>query len=86
MDTSSHRHEQDVTTFSPLLAHRLPTVSASQALEELKSSSSSCRRPLTGLNRLDSFSHSKDGLQGVICRGQITEIYGPPGVGKTAFA
>lgn len=24
--------------------------------------------------------------QGVVCRGQITEVYGPPGVGKTTLA
>ena len=70
---------------------RLPTLSASQALQNL---SSTPRRPLsTGLRRLDAalqgrdyeFS-SQDDLPGGISRGEVTEVYGPPGVGKTAFA
>lgn len=64
---------------------RMPTVSASQALQEISSSASS-RQLLTGLKELDCVSLSKDGRRGVILRGQVTEIYGPPGVGKTALA
>ena len=70
---------------------RLPTFSASQALQSL---SSTPRRPIsTGLRRLDAAlqgreydSSSQDELLGGISRGEVTEVYGPPGVGKTAFA
>lgn len=70
---------------------RLPTFSASQALQNLWSTS---RRPIsTGLRRLDAAlqgkdyeSSSQDDLLCGISRGEVTEVYGPPGVGKTAFA
>ena len=63
----------------------MPTVSASQALKETNSTSSS-RPALTGLNKLDDLSQSKHDPKGVLSRGHVTEIYGPPGVGKTALA
>ncbi|KAF2091914.1 P-loop containing nucleoside triphosphate hydrolase protein, partial [Saccharata proteae CBS 121410] len=68
---------------------RLPTVSASQALQGLKSSSS--RAIPTGVEQLDSLlgGHGANikptghfGSAG-FARRQITEIYGPPGVGKS---
>ena len=70
---------------------RLPTFSASQALQNLRSTS---KRPIsTGLRRLDAALQGKDyevssqdDLRGGISRGEVTEVYGPPGVGKTAFA
>ena len=70
---------------------RLPTFSASQALQNLRSTS---KRPIsTGLRRLDAALQGKDyeissqdDLLGGISRGEVTEVYGPPGVGKTAFA
>ena len=70
---------------------RLPTFSASQALQNLRSTS---KRPIpTGLTRLDAAlqakdyeTSSQDGLLGGISRGEVTEVYGPPGVGKTVFA
>ena len=88
---------------------RLPTLSASQALQNL---SSTPARPIsTGLPVLDAYlqgielSGSQDGpSSGGVTRGEVTEVnespqspgallksklhqvFGPPGVGKTAFA
>lgn len=70
---------------------RLPTLSASQALQDLESTP---RRPIsTGLASLDSVlqgrghdASSQDAIPGGISRGEVTEVYGPPGVGKTAIA
>jgi RecA/RadA recombinase len=68
----------------------MPTVSAAQALQDLKSSPTRCIS--TGLNLLDSFLQNREGvssaagaLYGGVSRGKVTEIYGPPGVGKTAL-
>lgn len=74
------------------MAGRLPTVSASQALRE-----AGCNGPSTistGLDQLDSLlagdssgalSHSVFSPGGV-SRGQLVELYGAPGSGKTALA
>ncbi|KAL1835664.1 hypothetical protein VTJ49DRAFT_6257 [Mycothermus thermophilus] len=51
-------HGHDVSSFDLPSTHRLPTVSAAQALED---------------------------LEGGIQKGHVTEIWGAPGVGKTAF-
>lgn len=71
---------------------RLPTVQASQALNELQDDSSHCLS--TGLGELDrallpsslSESHSSSTTDGGVKRGQVTEIWGPPGTGKTALS
>ncbi|KAL8869210.1 MAG: hypothetical protein Q9174_004441 [Haloplaca sp. 1 TL-2023] len=82
--------EKDVHNYSSS-PHRLPTVSASQALQDIESSS---QKPIsTGLRRLDEILQgnvpetivSEDSVCGV-SRGQVTEIYGSPGAGKTIFA
>lgn len=80
---------QGSTSVIDLPLDRLPTISASQALQSLKSSLP--RSISTGLDRLDVLlqgpaarqneHHSKGGL----LRGQVTEVYGPPGVGKTTI-
>ncbi|KAL9064424.1 MAG: hypothetical protein Q9157_007836 [Trypethelium eluteriae] len=77
-------------TLSPI-SDRLPTISASQALESLK-----VQRPQavsTGLPQLDELLQGRDvdhksehGTTGGLARGKVTEIYGPPGVGKTTVA
>ncbi|OAP59738.1 hypothetical protein AYL99_04740 [Fonsecaea erecta] len=66
--------------------HRLPTVSAIEALQNIsaKCKGISCSLPVldtilaNGSNRL---SIATPGIQ----RGHVTEVYGPPGVGKTTF-
>ncbi|KAF6240862.1 hypothetical protein HO173_000654 [Letharia columbiana] len=81
----------DSNNFSSSSPHRLPTVSASQALQNI---SSTPRRPIpTGLKSLDAFLQGReheDSSQTVppvgIPRGEVTEIYGPPGIGKTTLA
>jgi RecA/RadA recombinase len=84
-------------SLSCLLTHsidRMPTVSAAQALEELQAPSAT-RWVSTGLAQLDATllrsgeredggATSRSGGGGLV-RGQVTEIYGPPGVGKTAL-
>ena len=70
---------------------RLPTVSASDAFTK---SASSHHPPIsTGLAGLDELlqpNGSALGSQlsspGGLIRGQVTEVYGPPGVGKTTLA
>ncbi|CAG7564212.1 unnamed protein product [Fusarium equiseti] len=72
------------------LADRLPTISASQALDDLRSDAST--HVSTGVEGLDRSllgsvavesqdATSKGGVQ----RGQVTEVWGPPGTGKTAL-
>ncbi|KAF4587377.1 hypothetical protein GQ602_004070 [Ophiocordyceps camponoti-floridani] len=79
-------HGHDISSFDLRGTHRLPTVAASQALDELQD------QPLpTGLDRLDrALTTSNDPEifrgRGGFRRGQVTEIWGPPGSGKTALA
>ncbi|KAF2662675.1 P-loop containing nucleoside triphosphate hydrolase protein [Lophiostoma macrostomum CBS 122681] len=78
---------QDVAMLSSSSSHRLPTVSASQALEQRHSRGS--RAVSTGLTQLNKIL-SPPGLPGRdvaggLVRGKVTEIYGPSGVGKTAL-
>jgi len=68
---------------------RLPTVSASQALSQLKARGP--RAISTGLPQLDALlvgcanNHNGANMSGGLIRGKVTEIYGPPGAGKTTF-
>ena len=65
---------------------RMPTVSAAQALQELDSPATTLIS--TSLTNLDLVLQNKYGqkdAEGGISRGHVTEVYGPPGVGKTAF-
>ncbi|KAI9877248.1 MAG: hypothetical protein M1830_004429 [Pleopsidium flavum] len=83
--------DQNVSNFSSSSSHRLPTVSASQALQSL---SSTRFRPIsTGLKQLNATLQGslpggldREFLPGGLSRGQVTEVYGPSGVGKTTFA
>ncbi|KAL5316509.1 hypothetical protein ACEPPN_015557 [Leptodophora sp. 'Broadleaf-Isolate-01'] len=83
-------HGPGHSNFSSPTAHRMPTVSAAQALQDLKTSPTRCIS--TGLSLLDfmlqnrepTFSDAKS-LYGGVSRGKVTEIYGPPSVGKTAL-
>ena len=70
---------------------RLPTQSASAALQNLVSGFP--EHISTGLPHLDALlcgrevhSLDQDSGKGGFAKGQVTEIYGPPGVGKTAVA
>ncbi|POS81116.1 hypothetical protein DHEL01_v200483 [Diaporthe helianthi] len=88
------RHGHDVCSFDLPSTHRLPTVSAAQAFEDLDANVS--RFVSTNLPDLDNAlaasaaaSSSSAGEEGAsaggIHKGHLTEIWGPPGVGKTAF-
>ncbi|KAF4778863.1 hypothetical protein HER10_EVM0011607 [Colletotrichum scovillei] len=82
-------HQEDISSFDLPSTHRLPTVSAADALEELDGGVA--RYVSTGIERLDGALISSSSLQtpdtisgGGLQRGQVTEIWGPPGSGKTA--
>ncbi|KAI3402085.1 hypothetical protein diail_14 [Diaporthe ilicicola] len=84
------RHGHDVCSFDLPSTHRLPTVSAAQALEDLDANVS--RFVSTNLPDLDkaladggASSPDEEVSPGGIQKGHLTEIWGPPGVGKTAF-
>ena len=72
------------------LPDRMPTVSAVQALQDLNSPGT--RSISTGLPGFDCALQNREAPSldavnqyGGVSRGQVTEVYGPPGVGKTAF-
>ncbi|KAI1401159.1 P-loop containing nucleoside triphosphate hydrolase protein [Hypoxylon fuscum] len=83
-------HGHDIASFDLTSTHRLPTVSAAQALEDLGADP---RRFIpTSLEVLDQvlndvIGDSSDNLSrpGGLQKGQVVEIWGPPGSGKTAF-
>lgn len=66
---------------------RLPTVSASQALQNLHARGS--RAVSTGLSQLNRILSPQNlpgyTTTGGLKRGKVTEVFGPSGVGKTAF-
>ncbi|RYP26422.1 hypothetical protein DL767_008046 [Monosporascus sp. MG133] len=83
-------HGQDISSFDLTSTHRLPTISAAQALEDI---STDPRRYIsTGIRALDDAlvggpSDDGDASPGIggFQRGQVIEIWGPPGSGKTAL-
>ncbi|MCJ1356863.1 MAG: hypothetical protein MMC33_006859 [Icmadophila ericetorum] len=83
--------EPDRSNFSsPSSSHRLPTISAIDALNNVTTTRHSAIS--TGLPALDRVLQGRKahvGSQGEgtggLSRGAITEVYGPPGVGKTCF-
>ncbi|KAI5921668.1 P-loop containing nucleoside triphosphate hydrolase protein [Camillea tinctor] len=91
-------HAQDVSSFDLTSTHRLPTVSAADALESLDTDPT--RFISTGLPALDkalnhALNHGSISTGGSnaaspphagIRRGQVVEVWGPPASGKTAFA
>jgi RecA/RadA recombinase len=71
-----------------LFEDRMPTISAAQALRDLNDPAA--RWISTGLRELDAALRNRDvadgeGGGGGVKRGQVTEVFGPPGVGKTGF-
>ncbi|KKA30788.1 hypothetical protein TD95_004360 [Thielaviopsis punctulata] len=95
MDLYHSIHDPDVASFEiPSDTHRLPTVSAIDALD---GPDDICAANLTtGLAVLDGVlaadealsqdrEHSADQARGGLPLGQMTEVWGPPGVGKTTF-
>lgn len=72
-------------------ADRLPTVSASAALDELAGdASANIPSGLTGLDKALAANsparvQADDSHPGGVTRGQVTELWGPPGAGKTAL-
>jgi hypothetical protein len=69
------------------IADRLPTVSASQALQSLHARGA--RTVSTGITQLDQALSPPSlpgyDVSGGYMRGKVTEVFGPSGVGKTAF-
>ncbi|KAI1426896.1 P-loop containing nucleoside triphosphate hydrolase protein [Xylaria sp. FL1777] len=91
MDKYESIHGKDVSSFDFTSTHRLPTISAAQAFDDLKTD----KRQFipTGLDALDraladvSLEDRDEpqrhrGFQ----KGQIIEVWGPPASGKTTFA
>ncbi|KAI1204911.1 P-loop containing nucleoside triphosphate hydrolase protein [Annulohypoxylon truncatum] len=83
-------HSQDISSFDLTSTHRLPTVSAAQALEDLGTDPQ--RFISTNLTYLDQNlndvivdNSSALPRPGGLQKGQVVEIWGPPGSGKTAF-
>ncbi|KAH9438686.1 hypothetical protein MCOR02_002295 [Pyricularia oryzae] len=81
-------HGKDISSFDLPSTHRLPTVSAAQAQEEL--TADPFRFVSTGLDVLDTLlaASKNDGRTrdlGGVQRGIVTEIWGPPGIGKTSL-
>lgn len=75
------------TSYSKLMIYtdRLPTISASQALQNAASRKLGISTSLPNLDQAFRSSFAMSSSKG-LPRGQLTEVYGPPGVGKTAFA
>ncbi|KAL2754422.1 hypothetical protein ACRALDRAFT_2043407 [Sodiomyces alcalophilus JCM 7366] len=89
MDRYHAYHQRDEASFDLPSTHRLPPVSAADALEDLDNNVS--RYVSTGLEELDKALSSSapepplaPGQLGVP-RGQVTEVWGPPGSGKTGL-
>ncbi|PHH65278.1 hypothetical protein CDD81_2690 [Ophiocordyceps australis] len=91
MDRYHSVHGHDRASFDTSHIHRLPTVAASQALKEVQNDST---LPIsTGLQHLDFLLLSPVSDESTVLRrhggmkrGQVAEIWGPPGTGKTALA
>ncbi|KAK3319318.1 P-loop containing nucleoside triphosphate hydrolase protein [Apodospora peruviana] len=93
MDDYHAIHGHDVSSFDVVdvdlpSTHRLPTVSAAKVLEDFEDGNERLNFVPTRLAALDAALSSRDGstaVRGGIQKGQVTEIWGPPGAGKTSF-
>ncbi|KAI0972598.1 P-loop containing nucleoside triphosphate hydrolase protein [Xylaria arbuscula] len=90
MDKYESIHGRDVSSFDFTSTHRLPTISAAQAFDDLETDPR--QFVPTGLEALDTAlasisvedrdgPHRRRGFQ----KGQVAEIWGPPASGKTTF-
>ncbi|KAI1118717.1 P-loop containing nucleoside triphosphate hydrolase protein [Nemania sp. NC0429] len=91
MDKYESIHGKDVSSFDFSSTHRLPTVSAAQVFDDLEADSrQSIATGLEALDRALADVALEDGDRPQRCRGiqkgQITEVWGPPGSGKTTLA
>lgn len=76
--------EPDIHNFSTSSEHRLPTISGAEALQNAAISSKGIPTGLPGLDTAllpNNIPLATPGIQ----IGHVTEIFGPPGVGKTTF-
>ncbi|KAK5044712.1 hypothetical protein LTR84_010486 [Exophiala bonariae] len=76
--------EPDVHNFSTSSEHRLPTISGADALQNASIKSKGIPTSLPSLDETLQPSNNPLGTAGLQI-GHVTEIFGPPGVGKTAF-
>ncbi|KAL9091568.1 MAG: hypothetical protein Q9159_001306 [Coniocarpon cinnabarinum] len=81
--------QNETATRNAVSSHRLPTLSASQALQQT-STSAGAPNPKFRLRSLDQLISGDspidaEGDNGGVQRGRVCEIYGPPGAGKTAL-
>lgn len=81
------QNASDYHNFSPTQSstHRLPTLNGVQALVEVVGKRKPIPTRLANLDATLSTTYASPS-DGGICRGCVTEIYGPPGCGKTHFA
>ncbi|KAI0144295.1 P-loop containing nucleoside triphosphate hydrolase protein [Xylariaceae sp. FL1272] len=91
MDKYEAIHGRDASSFDLTSTHRLPTISAAQALEDLNDDSHHFLP--TGLKSLDrilsnnSLQYTGETLHpGGLQKGQVVDVWGPPGSGKSTFA
>ncbi|KAI1736749.1 P-loop containing nucleoside triphosphate hydrolase protein [Xylaria scruposa] len=91
MDKYESIHGKDESSFDFTSTHRLPTVSAAQVFDDLKTGPPQFLR--TGLEALDrtlagvSLENDDEPQHyGGIQKGQIVEVWGPPASGKTTIA
>ncbi|KAI1828466.1 P-loop containing nucleoside triphosphate hydrolase protein [Xylaria intraflava] len=91
MDKYESIHGKDVSSFDFTSTHRLPTVSAAQAFDDLETDPQQfiptgievLDRTLAGVSLDDDVGPQR---HSGIRKGQIIEVWGPPGSGKTTFA
>ncbi|KAI0482192.1 P-loop containing nucleoside triphosphate hydrolase protein [Xylariaceae sp. FL0804] len=95
MDKYEAIHGRDVSSFDLTSTHRMPTVSAAQALDHLRTDPG--RFVASGLDALDealaqaaaaaeNHDEASSPCPAGVEKGQLVEVWGPPGAGKTAFA
>lgn len=90
MEPSHQVHNHVISNLDLSETHRLPTVSAADALAELENEQTMGLIP-TGLPSLDrilahvDLEDSENPMSGGLAKGQLTEAWGPPGAGKTAL-